>query len=515
MNTSNVILMLVPIISYLLEDEHEIVNTGDVVASIKPSRETCSSPCTVVFSAEDTTSAGLTANETWTQLSYYWDFDTDESDTYGALYPQSYTYVDGDTSYEVGHVPLVTKTFLCEVGTCVYNVGLRAQNRDGDYNDAFQTITVNSESATWTTANTVCVSNSLNINSDWSTFDDPCPIGAIKQNTLPLPDEFSNKLILLNRGDVFTATAADNRVGILNGQSNFKVSDFGNSSDDPPEIYARVNLDASDYKLTDGVVTSIDLRVQHQDPSFGETTNAYFENLRMGAFQFPYMFQHVGIHNIDMDYGSDTTLVAGRVSWPLGQLCIAFPTFYNCEDFPFPNGAYISSVNLVGSQPAYESGAVNIVGISCVMTNYIGITDVSAKKAGEHNLRIMGWWRLNIMRSHFKGQHYQTVKQKLSPRPCVDNLLRDTDAYDQTNQRNVHWARDIEGRTRADIVTNDGLYYLHKSKYSVTAHNVLGEAGPSQGMNPGGAQFQTHADDNADILESIIVAHNTFRGCPR
>ena len=491
--------------------EVRVTDGSAVIADINPSRTECASPCTVVFSAEDTTSTGLDANQVWTQLSYYWDFDTDETAQYGSLYDQTYTYVAGDTSYEAGHVPLVTKTFLCEVGTCVYNVGLRAQNSAGSYGDVFQTITVNAESVQWSAADTICVSNTLDLNADWSNYDDPCPAGATKQSRLPLPDQFTNKLVLLKRGDLFDGADANDRIGILNGQSNFKVSDFGNPSDNPPELYANVYTSAPAYSETDGIVTSIDMRVQQQNPGLGETTNGYFENLRMASFEFPYMFQHVGLHNIDMDYEDDTNLSAGRISWPLGHLCAALPDIYDCEDFPFPKGAYISSVNVVGSQAAFEANAVNIVGISCIMSNFIGITDVSVKKAGEHNLRIMGWWRLSIMRSAFLGQHNLTVKQKVTTRACVSNELRsDSETYDKVAQRNDHYNDDIENRTRADIITKDGLYYYHTSRYQVTAYNVMGEAGPAQGTNPGGAQYQTNATDNENLFLNIILAYNTF-----
>ncbi len=109
--------ILPPVYSLLLEGES--VEATVVNALITPSRTQCASPCTVVFSADKTTAQGLDAHGVWSQLSYYWDFDTDESDTYGSLYNQTYTYVEGDTSFEKGHVPMATKTFLCERGGCV------------------------------------------------------------------------------------------------------------------------------------------------------------------------------------------------------------------------------------------------------------------------------------------------------------------------------------------------------------------------------------------------------------
>jgi len=101
------------------------VFSSNITAEIKPSRTECASPCTIVFSAENTRADGLDENQTWSSLGYYWDFDTNENDTYGGLYQQNYTYVEGDTAYESGHVPLVSKTFLCNTGVCQYSIGLR------------------------------------------------------------------------------------------------------------------------------------------------------------------------------------------------------------------------------------------------------------------------------------------------------------------------------------------------------------------------------------------------------
>lgn len=157
---------------------------GIVNANIKASRTECASPCTVVFSAEDTTADGFTADDVWLSMSYYWDFDTDETDTYGSLYEQSYTYVSGDTAFEKGHVPMATKTFLCDTGTCTYRVGLRAQTINADYDDAYVTIYVESESTHWNAAKTICVSNTLTTSADWSTFDDPLNVWHVAMSKL-------------------------------------------------------------------------------------------------------------------------------------------------------------------------------------------------------------------------------------------------------------------------------------------------------------------------------------------
>jgi hypothetical protein len=69
------------VLQLLLLSDDNINNGSVVVAAINPSRTSCASPCTVVFSADGTTAKGLDSHGVWSQLSYYWDFDTDETDT--------------------------------------------------------------------------------------------------------------------------------------------------------------------------------------------------------------------------------------------------------------------------------------------------------------------------------------------------------------------------------------------------------------------------------------------------
>jgi len=327
---------------------------------------------------------------------------------------------------------------------------------------------------------------------------------------LPLPDEFQNKLVLLKKGDVFIPTAYGDRFGILNGQSNFKLGFFGNNADSRPELKGHFYTSAPSYKTENGVLSDIDMRVQQQDPTLGTTDNAYFEGLRIAAFEFPYMFNHVGLHDIDMDYEAENNLRGGRVSFPSGHICVVYADIYDCDDFPFPVGAYISKVNIVGSLAAEANQVgVNIVGVGCLLTSNIAIVDSSIRKAGEHNIRLMGWYRLSIMRNHVKGQHYLQFKQKVTTRPCTSNDYRDG-RWIVSNTQNVNFDLDIEGRTRADIVASEANQFIHHSRYQVTVGNIMGEDIPKRGSYPGGAQFQTNAAESRPTVRNIILTKNIF-----
>lgn len=503
----------------LLLDEEGSVPSGAVNAVINPSRTDCASPCTVVFSADGTTAVGLDSHGIWTQLAYYWDFDTDETDTHGALYEQTYTYVAGDTSHEKGHVPMVTKTFLCETGTCTYNVGMRAQNTAGEFDDAFVTITVKSEADQWSAANTICVSNTLTLADNWGSFDKPCPVGAARQATFPFPDQFDGKLILVKRGDVFDeddifpTQFGETRFAIQNGQSNYKVGNFGDAADPFPDLQAMVYSGVTGYQTSNNVVTSIGRLPNNANVAAnGWSNNGYFEGLRMGGFNFPETFSHIGLHDIDMDMETSDITHRGRVAFSGGTRCTDHPNDLDCANVPFPKGGYISKVKAVGGTDAEtNSGAVlNVAGVGCAMVNFTGIVDSSFRKAGEHNVRIMGWWRLNIMRSAFLGQHYSSGKQKLTIRGCFDADL-DAGVWATRNDLPASWRADPEGRTRADFyLYNNTDEYIHLNRYQVINGNQLGNANV-MGTSVGGTQYQTNAvAGDQPVFQDIVLTKNTF-----
>jgi hypothetical protein len=494
---------------------------GKVNAVIKASRTECSSPCTVVFSAENTTAEGLNDHDIWSQLSYHWDFDTDESDSYGFLYDQRYTYVDGDTAFEVGHVPMVTKTFLCDAGICLYNIGMRAQNAEGDFDDAFITISVSSESVTWGAQNTVCVSNTLDLSDDWTAFDKSCPIGAVKQNSIPLPDQFDGKLVLLRRGDTFnksdlyTSTQGISRLPIQIGQSNFKLGNFGDHADPFPNIQARIDSGIASFQVENSMVSSIDSTITDEDViANGWSENGYFEGLRLTNFNFPESFRHFGLHDIDMDMENSNIISGGSISFSGGVRCTDFPSFLDCSNVPFPKGGYISKVNVVGGMAAEtNTGAtLNVAGIGCAMVNFTGIVDSRFRKAGEHNLRVMGWYRFNIMRSFFRGGHYTPSKSKITPRICIHSTLFNGQWMTRTDLPDG-WQDDVEGRTRADIFTGTDDHYLHISRYLLITHNKIGDKDPGAwGDWPGGGKVGSGVRNVNDgiFAQDFMVSHNLF-----
>lgn len=511
-----------------------------ISAAITPSRTSCVSPCPVVFSAENTTADGMDDSAVWSQLGYYWDFDTDETDTYGSLYSQTYTAwsdpgagtvsVGGDTAREVGHVPLVTKTFLCETGTCTYNVGLRAQNAAGVFDDAFTTITVNSESAEFSLANTICVSNTLSTGADWTVYDKPCPSGATKQSSIPDADQFTNKLILLRKGDSWTGELLT-----MFGQDNFKVGYFGNNADAKPYFSNGIFHNASYRNLSDftnpSTASAWSFARNSDVTTYGWPENNTYDGLAVQTISIGMSFQHVTMHDLDLDRDAEVPVSGqgGSISWSRGHLyCHDFPSdgadALSCSNVPYPKGIYLSSSRFVGDNGNIDgigidfderpNNTLNVGSIGCGMVNFAGITDSYFRKAFEHNLRVMGWYRFSIMRNVWAGEHYKSSKQKISTRVCAGG----PNWPDWDTWKTATYDSDPEGRTRADQDRGNGTNsfnsgdYVHTSRFQVTNGNRVGVAG-NEGTFVGGPKVQTNigqGDDSERLVFDIIYNKNTF-----
>ncbi len=489
---------------------------GAIKAVINPSRTSCASPCTVVFSADKTTAQGLDSHGVWSQLSYYWDFDTDETDTYGSLYKQTYTWVEGDTARESGHVPMVTKTFLCNTGTCTYNVGMRAQNANGDWADAFQTITVKSEAAQWTAANTVCISNTLSTSSNWTAYDKPCPSGAKKQSVTLDYDQYNGKLVLFKKGDVFSQN-----IGTLLNQRDFKIGVFGNDGEERPEIDGSIEIGNTNFSGPANAPTAANTNnlTNSMVTAYGWPSNIYIEGLKVGEVVFPMSYQHIGLHDLDMDRREYST--GGRIDVANSATMCHWSSGLDCSKVPFPKGGYISSVNLVGESLSADGGpTVQIVQTACPMVNFLGVVDTSVQRAREHNLRIAGWYRINIMRSIFRGEHELPGKQKITLRTCLKSGGNwEGGGWAKAPELPSTYLNDTEGRTRADAESkapiSGGYEFAHGSRYQVVAYNQIGDSSAKIGNMEGGVPYQTNAlQEDVSLWQDIIVAHNKFESEP-
>ncbi len=201
---------------------------------------------------------------------------------------------------------------------------------------------------------------------------------------------------------------------------------------------------------------------------------------------------------------------------------------FSCANVPFPKGGYISSVDIVGARRQASDAntdpdlsifppGLNIGQVTCSLVNFFGIVDTSIRKSLEHNIRIAGWYRFNMMRSFIRGQHYQPgarKNHKLTLRACVSNSLFPRVWAEQPGL-NPNWNRDIEGRTRADIEHQSGGY-VHTSRYQVINANQFGdgidysEITSNPQSNSGGIHYNTNARAVRDLVVDIMLSGNTF-----
>jgi len=252
----------------------------------------------------------------------------------------------------------------------------------------------------------------------------------------------------------------------------------------------------------------------------GWPENITIEGIKAHSVSLPMSYQHIGLHDIDLNRQDQES--GGYVSLARGNLyCYDFPEATGkglpCDMVPFPKGAYLSKVEMVGGDNAETGGmALNIGAIGCGMTNYVGLVDSYIRKAFEHNLRVMGWYRFNIMRNHFAGEHYASSKQKITTRVCRGGP--GSQEWQTDPQRPATFDQDIEGRTRADASYGNGTSnwnsgaYIHVSRYQVTQGNRIGDATVA-GSQPGGPKYQTNivAGSGAEALAvDVMVSKNQF-----
>ena len=231
--------------------------------------------------------------------------------------------------------------------------------------------------------------------------------------------------------------------------------------------------------------------------------------------------QHVTLHDLDLD--RENHQIGGSISLTSGHTwCTDSPTL-SCDNVPFSKGTYISKIQAVGSEAAEINAlALQVAGVGAEFTNWLGITDSYFRKVGEHNMRVQGWYRLNIMRSHWYGEHYSPGKAKVTPRVGVDGHINVGDWKNDPRLPDT-WDDDIEGRTRADLLVGEGDGsddnaddYVHQSRYLVISGNVFGSEEPIPENSTVGSirvNLGTLSGDE-ELNSNMVFSNNTFYDQP-
>lgn len=382
----------------------ENTNEGPVVAAILASRTDCVSPCTVVFSAEETTDENRSHEDAWQDLGYHFDFDDPASGVF--------TTTGLSRTRQIGG-PIAAHTFICAgAEACSFNVGLRAENPEGDYSDAAVVVTVEPATVRYSAADTVCVSGA----GDFA----GCPQGAVQSTSLPAPTQYSGRRVLLRTGESFSPVCIDYSA------SNVLVEPFGDSADGRPELTGisgiGVDRNCSDYIPNDAFIGAVDGSSGYPQRWASHIT---FNGLRMTYVAFGMSYHHVGLHDIDMQYENDPS--GGAVSLVQNTRACLNSATLTCANIPYPVGAYLSRVHIIQSDAEIAAltvpFGVNIGAFNCPIINWLTVLESSARNSVEHNFRSEGTWRSFHGHNLMQGHHHRDdpangVRQKITVRAC-------------------------------------------------------------------------------------------------
>lgn len=443
-----------------------------VTAAIKASRVACVSPCTVVFSAENSADTALVdPHLALSDLGYHFDFDDEASGNYSTTSLPKQRQLGGALAAHT-FVCSSTSTKLVDGRQCAYEVGVRVQNAAGDIADAFVGVTVRESSAYYGAANTICVSNSGAFDGDI-----PCPAGAVRTNALPAVGGYSGKRVLLRRGESFAGPICTSYL-----ERDVLIESFGNAIDRKPEVIAGVQVGV-DTKCGDRVPDS-DAEIASYGKSWSE--NVTVNNIRTSAVSLGMSYTHVTLHALDMDYKEQPS--GGQISLNSNsQACVGSASIA-CSNVPYPIGAYISDTKIVGSDTALP--LVNVAGFRCPLINYLAFIGNDVGNADEHNMRTEGTWRGVWAHNKMRGYHHNSGKKHtITIRNC---------GYGDIDPGVALFRQNAQQSTVA----------APRTGYSVVADNILGSVDSTQ------ASWKLHIgptnDGSTEAGWDAVVERNIF-----
>lgn len=143
----------------------------------------------------------------------------------------------------------------------------------------------------------------------------------------------------------------------------------------------------------------------------GWSKNAYFDGLRISYFKSGPSYQHVMLHNLDMDHedtASTGTLISGLIECSIGGHAWTNYTVLDPASTPFAKGMTVSECVVIGSTAQISADTWpggNIVAVASAGETWMSIIGCTARTAREHNFRIQGFCHLHLHDSDFLGQH--------------------------------------------------------------------------------------------------------------
>ncbi|MCR9163084.1 MAG: hypothetical protein ACE37F_32950 [Nannocystaceae bacterium] len=434
---------------------------ASVEARITASRTSCVSPCAVMVSAEGTRSSAT--DNAWHELGYFFDFDDPGAGMWETTGAPKATQAGG---------PMAMHVFECEREQCVFVIGMRAQDSQGEVGDAWVEIVVDSPTFRYPPSQTVCVSSTSSFFDDGD--DEPCPEGARTVQSLPEIGEFTGRRVLLRRGESF------GRACVGFEEMRVLIEPFGNSDDPLPELEG--------VELGRAGSCGDTLPNNEQARSYGArwASDLTVSRLRTPSVAMGMAYENVSVIECDLDYadapGGGEILLSEN-----GRICTTQENL-DCDMVPYPYGAYLVDNRVIGSRT--NPPPFNISAFNCPMLNWVGLAGNVVERAVGHNYRSQGHWRGLWMHNEFRGVHSTAGKQKLTIRGT--GLLD----YEPVGVRGDH---------PECTSAQDG----NISRYGLVADNIIGNAdSPSDDGFKSGAHPQNR--NSVEGLEDIIFERNVY-----
>lgn len=239
-------------------------------AQMTATRTSGPAPLAVLFDATGTTHSDSAIN-TFRQLGYYFDFDDPNSGVWSTNGLSKNREIGGPLAAHVFDRP------------GVYRVGVRAQDAQGRWSDAWQTITVTDPNTVYSGSNTVVISRGTDFTG--------APSGALRiGNANSWPNFESGKRYLLKAGDDFRSLG---RI-YMEDVSDFQIGSFGSGA----------------KPMVSSVFISMD-----EDNAANPPRNGVVQNLNTISIRQQIMFNHLLVYKNTLIGTGAGISNGGAVDW--------------------------------------------------------------------------------------------------------------------------------------------------------------------------------------------------------
>lgn len=469
------------------------------------------SPETIYFSAQDSTCSNCTdifglntqLADAWSELSYYFSFDDADAGTFAATGNSRNSQSSGSPrSFHTFHcLGSSDPNWLASEQRCVFDVGVRAQAKNGDYADEFIRVSIQpllGDGGYYQDADIWCVSGESNFSE--------CPHNDSSRHITdsPMPGSYDERLLLFARGS--NASYAPICVGV--DERNVTVATYGSGSRPLVQRIAHGTRPGSCLTtLTDASIATLAVdhaprRDTNSDLVDGYAFNATFTGLRVGSINNGPTYHLANFHDLDMDWSGSATYNGEIVVHTHAWNCKNSATL-SCANVPYSMFGSFTSIS--SKSNAANLAPVNIACYDgCGATNFV-FAEIETDRAYEHNARLMGLWGGIFSNNWFRGNHIggNGGKERLSVRPgeaigSLGGTFHDLDKNPEL--------LDGSNNYRANETTGD--YY---NRYNVAVDNIFNQvshdnAHESAAMLHLGGNFtgeygnQFLADDSGDLV---------------